>query len=152
MIQEILIGFVVNPFMSQRSRTDSGKLNICPLIAMGLHKEPQDPTEVPFFLPKCRMKVFATDHRSHKSLCTCLGRLPRIPRLYYDVKIPLDISNETVMLDGPELEALSQPGCRWLESRHSHQACHFHALRYIMNFFWEEILKTTLGSRVWSTS
>lgn len=92
--------------------------------------------------------MFAAAYRTDKSLCTFLGRLPRIPRLYCDMKSPLDIIDEDLMLEGPALEAiLSKLDAGGWNRDEVIQPASFMRLRYIMSFFREEILELSLGSR-----
>lgn len=114
---------------------------------MGLHRESQNPDDTPFFIQECRRKMYAAAYRGDKILATYLGRPPRIPKQYSDVKPPLDISDEMLMADGPNLQevlsSLDETG--WNPAGKSCSAA-FIRLRYIMSAFREEILELFLGA------
>ena len=115
---------------------------------MGVHREPDDGEDIPFFLQECRRKVFAAAYRSDKILATFLGRPPRIPLQYSDVRPPLDISDESLVAKGQTLDAvlLSVDKNGWNTQRKIWPAG-FIRLRYIMSAFREEILEISLGNR-----
>ena len=115
---------------------------------MGLHREPDDGQDIPFFLQECRRKVFAAAYRSDKTLATFLGRPPRIPLQYSDIRPPLDISDESLMAEGQTLDAvlLSVDKNGWRTQRKIWPAG-FTRLRYIMSAFREEILEICLGNK-----
>lgn len=115
---------------------------------MGLHREPDDGQDIPFFLQECRRKVFAAAYRSDKTLATFLGRPPRIPLQYSDIRPPLDISDESLMAEGQTLDAvlLSVDKNGWNTQRKIWPAG-FIRLRYIMSAFREETLEICLGNK-----
>ena len=115
---------------------------------MGVHREPDDGEDIPFFLQKCRRKLFAAAYRSDKSLAIFLGRPPRIPLQYSDIRPPLDISDESLAAKGQTLDAVllsvDKNGCN---TQRKIWPAGFIRLRYIMSAFREEILEISLGNR-----
>lgn len=91
--------------------------------------------------------MYAAAYRSDKSLATYLGRPPRIPKKYSDVKPPLDISDETLVAEDPELQKVlsSLDDVGW-NSEGKIRPAAFIRLRYIMSAFREEILELSLGA------
>ena len=117
------------------------------LFAMGLHREPEDPDDVPFFLQECRRKMFAAAYRNDKSLATYFGRPPRIPLQYSDVRPPLDISDESLMAEGQSMDAaLSSLDENGWNTEQKIWPASFVRVRYIMSHFREEILELSLGN------
>ena len=115
---------------------------------MGLHREPDDGEDIPFFLQECRRKVFAAAYRSDKTLATFLGRPPRIPLQYSDIMPPLDISDESLMAEGQTLDAvLSSVDKNGWNTQRKIWPAGFIRLRYIMSAFREEILEICLGNK-----
>jgi hypothetical protein len=88
-----------------------GDLVTC-IYAMGLHRpdRPDRPeAAVPFFLSETRKRVFAASYRADKNIATFLGRPPRLPYHYCDVELPLDIDDDTLVLDRLSIDkAISQ--------------------------------------------
>ena len=115
---------------------------------MGLHREPDDGEDIPFFLQECRRKVFAAAYRSDKTLATFLGRPLRLPSQYSDIRPPLDISDESLVVEGQTLDAvlLSVKKNGWNTQRQIWLAG-FIRVRYIMSAFREEIPEICLGNR-----
>ena len=115
---------------------------------MGLHREPDDGEDIPFFLQECRRRAFAAAYRSDKTLATFLGRPPRIPLRYSDIRPPLDIRDEILVVVDQTLDAvlLSVDKDGWNTNRKIWPAG-FVRLRYIMSAFREEILESCLGNK-----
>ena len=103
---------------------------------MGLHREPDDG------------EVFAAAYRNNKTLATFLGRPPRLPSQYSDIRPPLDISDESLVVEGQTLDAvlLFVDKNGWNTQRQIWLAG-FIRVRYIMSAFREEILEISLGNR-----
>lgn len=91
--------------------------------------------------------MYAAAYRSDKGLATYLGRPPRIPNKYSNVRAPLDISDETLMAEGPRLEEVlsSLDEIGW-SSEGEVRAAAFIRLRYFMAVFREEILELSFGA------
>jgi hypothetical protein len=110
---------------------------------MGLHRNPEGP-EGPFFLSEIRKRLFVSLYRGDKSLATFLSRPPRVPRHYCDIRMPLDLADDDLMLEGRELEAalalLDQNG--WNTDRNIRRSS-FARTRYTLSMFREEILEHT---------
>ena len=66
---------------------------------MGLHRPDRPGSAVPFFLSETRKRVFAASYRADKNIATFLGRPPRLPYHYCDVELPLDIDDDSIVLD-----------------------------------------------------
>lgn len=75
------------------------------IIAMGLHQGNQVDAETPFFLSELRKKIFMSAYGHDKSIATFLGRPPRLSYRYCKMEVPLDLSDQQLFLEGPELEA-----------------------------------------------
>ena len=71
---------------------------------MGLHMEIKVSTDVPFWLSEIRKRSFAGIYSLDKSICTFVGRPPRLPRKYCYMQLPLSLHIDTLHLQGAELE------------------------------------------------
>ncbi|KAK1063367.1 hypothetical protein LTR74_009523 [Friedmanniomyces endolithicus] len=79
------------------------------IVAMGLHQGNRVNAETPFFLAELRKKIFISAYGRDKQIATFLGRPPRLSYRYCKMEPPLDLSDEQLWLQGPELDAhLSQ--------------------------------------------
>lgn len=72
---------------------------ISALYAEGIHCEQ---TFEPFFLRETRRKLWAAVYRSDKTLATFFGRPPMMSWRYSERKLPLDLSDETIVTSDPE--------------------------------------------------
>lgn len=72
---------------------------------MGLHQGNQVDDETPFFLAEWRKKIFMSAYGHDKSIATFLGRPPRLSYRYCKMEQPLDLSDDQLFLEGPELDA-----------------------------------------------
>src|SRR5262245_60687769 len=81
---------------------------ILTLYAEGIHCE--DTFDEPLFLRESRRRIYAATYRSDKSLATFFGRPPMMNWRYSDRKQPLDLDDEQVSSDDPEIvnDALSK--------------------------------------------
>lgn len=77
---------------------------ISALFAMGLHQEIKEDENTPFFLTHCRKRQFVIGYIVDKSLSTFLGRPPRLPRRFCLIQMPLDLSDNQLMMDGETLQ------------------------------------------------
>ena len=79
------------------------------IVALGLHQGNRVNAETPFFLAELRKKMFISAYGRDKQIATFLGRPPRLSYRYCKMEPPLDLSDEQLWLQGPELDAhLSQ--------------------------------------------
>ncbi|KXJ89564.1 hypothetical protein Micbo1qcDRAFT_235332 [Microdochium bolleyi] len=85
---------------SYASYRESGELNDI-VITMGLHQPPR--TEVPLFHAELRKRTFLCAYAREIATATFLGRPPRLSHWYCWVEPPLDLSDEELFLDPPEL-------------------------------------------------
>ena len=77
--------------------------------AMGIHREQQLRANAPFFLAELRRRLFAKFYHVDKVISTWFDRPARILRRYSDTRMPLDLTDEDLLSDGPQLaEARSQ--------------------------------------------
>ncbi|THC89003.1 hypothetical protein EYZ11_011544 [Aspergillus tanneri] len=74
--------------------------------ALGIHRRQSCTLNIPFFLSEARKRVFIACFRTDKNLATFLGRPPRLPGLYCDTDLPLDIEDNSLMLDEAPLQQL----------------------------------------------
>lgn len=75
------------------------------IVAMGLHQGNPMDAETPFFLSELRKKIFISAYGRDKQVATFLGRPPRLSHRYCKMELPLDLSDEDLFLEGPELSA-----------------------------------------------
>ena len=80
-----------------------GEMVSC-IHAMGIHRTDPPESSVPFFLSEARKRVFAASYRADKNIATFLGRPPRLTYHYCDVGLPLDIDDDSLVLDRPSLD------------------------------------------------
>ena len=62
-------------------------------------------SETPFFLAELRKKIFISAYGHDKVVATFLGRPPRLSHRYCKMEVPLDLSDDQLFLEGPELDA-----------------------------------------------
>ena len=81
---------------------------ISALYAEGIHCE--ETFDEPFFLRESRRRIYAAAYRSDKTLATFFGRPPMMAWRYSDRKQPLDLDDNIIATDDPEVlnEALSR--------------------------------------------
>ena len=73
---------------------------------MGLHQGSRPDAETPFFLAEWRKKIFISAYGHDKTVATFLGRPPRLSHRYCKMDVPLDLSDEQLCLEGPELQTV----------------------------------------------
>jgi Fungal specific transcription factor domain len=64
------------------------------IFALGAHREPKKPTDLPLFLVQMRKRLFASSYQIDKSIATFLGRPPRLSSRHSDCGLPLCISDD----------------------------------------------------------
>jgi hypothetical protein len=97
---------------------------------------------MPFFISECRRRTFAAAYQVDKLICTFFDRPPRVLRRYSDCKLPLDLSDDDLLVDGDEIGQvgllLDKDGwsttARYVSSTWSR-------LRYVLGVFREEVLE-----------
>ncbi|KAF2157762.1 hypothetical protein K461DRAFT_264616 [Myriangium duriaei CBS 260.36] len=77
-------------------------INTC--IHLGLHQEKHQDENTPFLVNEIRIRLFDILYGHDKSLSTFLGRPPRLSHRYCVLQLPLDLSDEEMMLEGPDLQ------------------------------------------------
>lgn len=77
-------------------------------VSLGLHQEKRVDDSTPFFLCQLRERLFFSVYSHEKFLAAFLGRPPRISYRHCVVQEPLDLTDEQICMDEPELsEALA---------------------------------------------
>ncbi|KAK4544723.1 hypothetical protein LTR36_003972 [Oleoguttula mirabilis] len=76
------------------------------IVALGLHQGNPVNSETPFWLTELRKKIFISAYGRDKIVATFLGRPPRLSYRYCKMEAPLDLSDEQLLLDAPELDAV----------------------------------------------
>ena len=74
------------------------------IFALGMHQEPREDAEYPFFMCELRRTTFWMTFVLDKSLATFFGRPPMINSKYCSCKLPLDIEEHELALTGTLLE------------------------------------------------
>jgi hypothetical protein len=120
------------------------------VFAVGLHRDEKAPmersTEVPFFLLQSRKRAFAASYQIDKRLANVFIRPPRIPGVYSDYILPLDLDDNTLFYNGPALErALSNLDAKGWNKDQSIRPVTWIRLRYILSKFREEALGVWLS-------
>ncbi|KAL1303658.1 hypothetical protein AAFC00_007013 [Neodothiora populina] len=75
------------------------------LIVMGLHQDKKVNSTTSFFISQLRTRIFADIYVHDKLMATFLGRPPRLSHRYCVLQLPLDLSDDEIMLEGPKLES-----------------------------------------------
>ena len=114
---------------------------------MGLHQGSRPDAETPFFLSELRKKIFISAYGHDKVVATFLGRPPRLSHRYCKMDAPLDLSDDELCLEGPELEAVLSS----LDSNGWNTSCNLHRTTWQRVWFQharvrEDILEIALGS------
>jgi hypothetical protein len=73
------------------------------LYATGMHCESENAKSEPVFLREARRRIYSAVYRSDKTLAIFFGRPPMMAWRYSDRRQPLDISDEAVMSDDPDV-------------------------------------------------
>lgn len=77
--------------------------SISSLYATGMHCESENAKYEPIFLREARRRLHAAVYRSDKTLAIFFGRPPMMAWRYSDRRQPLDISEEAITSDDPEI-------------------------------------------------
>ena len=82
------------------------------VTALGLHREadlaysPTTNISPSFMVSEFRRRLFCYVFTTDKQLATFVGRPPALSRRYITCQIPLDMSDEEIMAEGQELQAI----------------------------------------------
>lgn len=74
------------------------------IVALGLHQGNRVDSETPFFLAELRKRIFISAYGHDKALASFLGRPPRLSYRYCKLDMPLDLSDDQLLLEGEELQ------------------------------------------------
>lgn len=92
------------------------------LVLMGLHQEKKVNASTSFFICQLRIRMFEEVYGHDKAMATFLGRPPRLSHRYCVLQLPLDLTDNEMLLEGPELEdALSRLEDGWNTSNQFHR-------------------------------
>ncbi|KAF2631836.1 hypothetical protein BU25DRAFT_445890 [Macroventuria anomochaeta] len=75
------------------------------LQCANLHQEIKVDDDTPFFIAELRKRLFICAYSNDKSSAVLAGRPPKLTRLYCRLQIPLDLTDDQTMSEGPELQA-----------------------------------------------
>jgi hypothetical protein len=91
-------------FMHYATYRTQGEV-ISAIINMGLHQGVKNDDEVPFFLSQLRKRTLLIAYAVEINESAFLGRPPRLSYRYCRFDLPLDLSDNDITLEGPELAA-----------------------------------------------
>ncbi|TKX20935.1 fungal specific transcription factor domain-containing protein 53 [Elsinoe australis] len=121
-------------------------INTC--IHLGLHQEKCQDEHTPFIVNETRIRLFDMLYGHDKSLSTFLGRPPRLSHRYCVLQLPLDLSDEEMMLDGQALEmAISNLDNGWNTQGRLHRST-WKRVWAAHAQLREDILEVALGTNV----
>ncbi|KAK3717656.1 hypothetical protein LTR37_005723 [Vermiconidia calcicola] len=117
------------------------------IVAMGLHQGNPVDAQTPFFLAELRRKIFISVYGHDKVVATFLGRPPRLSHRYCKMESPLDLSDDQLFLEGPELDACLST----LDANGWNTTGNLHRTTWLRVWFQhcrirEDILEIALGS------
>ncbi|KAK3687886.1 hypothetical protein B0T22DRAFT_140580 [Podospora appendiculata] len=116
------------------------------IVALNLHRQPDEASRGPLFLEEIRSRVFAAAYRTDKAMSTACGKPPRLPRHYCGRRQPLHLRDDE--LTGSEediraaIEALDEDG--WSQRENLHSTTWLRS-RFVLSTFREEMLRVELG-------
>ena len=114
---------------------------------MGLHMEITSDGQVPFWLSEVRKRMKASVYNIDKSVCTFVGRPPRMSRKYCVMQLPLGLDIESWRLQGRELEeAVERLDAAGWDTGDSMRGVHWTRCALICNMIREDILELSLGT------
>lgn len=115
-------------------------------VLLGLHQEKRLDADAPFYLCELRVRLFSRIYALDKTLCTSLGRPPRISHRHCALQMIHDMTDEEVCLQEPEVSmVVCQLQGGWSVSGELRNAGWFRA-RSQHTVLREEILEVALGS------
>ncbi|KAL1596647.1 hypothetical protein SLS60_009295 [Paraconiothyrium brasiliense] len=116
------------------------------MIFFNLHQEIKVDDNTPFFISELRKRLFVCAYENDKYSAIYNGRPPRLTRSYCMLQSPLDLTDEQLMSEGPDLEialqSLDDEGWN-LDERI--QRSTFARLFMLNSLLAEEILEVSLG-------
>ena len=128
--------------VARHNWTNNGLLT-CSIYAMGLHR---GASQGPFAKSQLERRAYHRAFAFDKQVATSKGRPPLLSRRWDQCPLPLDLSDEELMLEGPDLEAAlnSLTSSGWSKDTRYLAVSHLRALA-IMSSFREEILELSFG-------
>jgi hypothetical protein len=116
------------------------------MIFFNLHQEIKVDDNTPFFISELRKRLFVCAYENDKYSAIYNGRPPRLTRSYCMLQPPLDLTDEQLMSDGPDLEiALHSLDDEGWNSSARIQRSTFARLFMPNSLLAEEILEVSLG-------
>ena len=128
--------------LARHNWTNNGLLT-CSIYAMGLHR---GTSEGPFAKSQLERRAYHRAFALDKQVATSKGRPPLLSRRWDQCPLPLDLSDEELMLEGRGLEAAlnSLDLSGWSKEERYLPVSHLRALA-IISSFREEILELSFG-------
>ncbi len=117
------------------------------LYATGMHCEGEDNDGEPLFLREARRRMYASVYRSDKTLAIFFGRPPMASWRYSSRKQMLDLSDDVIASDDPNIPNLAiskLDGFGWNTDGHIHRAS-FIRLRCQHSVIKERLLEQSLA-------
>lgn len=116
------------------------------MYALGLHQNERTTKEAPFYLAELRRRTFHAAYGLDVTMATFLGRPPHLQEHFSDCPQPLDLSDEQILLSGPDLEAaLSQLDCDGWNTKSKMYMSTYIRVRYKLTKTRERVLHLCLG-------
>lgn len=81
----------------------AGRKTINALVTLRLHQKEAANSDAPFLLTELRKRLLTSIYVTEISTASFLGRLPRLAHRYSSIDPPLDLRDECLLLEGPEL-------------------------------------------------
>ncbi|KAL5381318.1 hypothetical protein DPSP01_007309 [Paraphaeosphaeria sporulosa] len=117
------------------------------MIFFNLHQEIKVDDNTPFFIAELRKRLFVCAYENDKYSAIYNGRPPRLTRSYCMLQSPLDLTDEQLMSEGPDLElALHSLDDEGWNSSARIQRSTFARLFMPNSLLAEEILEVSLGN------
>ena len=116
------------------------------VTAHGLHREPKEGYPDTFMASELRKRQFIGVFVTDKTLATMTGRPPLLSRRYSTYQLPLDLSEEQLMADEPELSVIKSKldANGWNTFGEVYPSTWARAL-LLMNLIREEVLEMSLS-------
>ncbi|KAL5385470.1 hypothetical protein PMIN06_005624 [Paraphaeosphaeria minitans] len=117
------------------------------MIFFNLHQEIKVDDNTPFFIAELRKRLFVCAYENDKYSAIYNGRPPRLTRSYCMLQSPLDLTDEQLMSEGPDLELAlhSLDDAGWNSSARIQRST-FARLFMPNSLLAEEILEVSLGN------
>lgn len=116
------------------------------VTALGLHRDVDADKSLPFFLRELRKRGFGAATAGEMGLATFMGRPPYLTRHYCAFLLPLDLDDDQLMMEGPELtEAIQRLDPQgWNTEGKTYCTTYIRAVMLLLRVR-EEILQISLG-------